>query len=53
MYEDDGGRKFYINDSNFLDKISASEEFIQHKNKYLENHKLKTQLFKEKVRQNM
>lgn len=36
MYMDDGvTKKFYINDSNFLDKIKERKQVLQHSNKYL------------------
>ena len=36
MYMDDGiSKKYYVNDSNFLDKIIEDKEVVQHSNKYL------------------
>ena len=36
MFQDDKiKKKYYVNDSNFLDKLLANESFIQHSNKYL------------------
>jgi alpha-D-ribose 1-methylphosphonate 5-phosphate C-P lyase len=36
MYMDDGiSKKYYVNDSNFLDKIIEKKEVVQHSNKYL------------------
>jgi alpha-D-ribose 1-methylphosphonate 5-phosphate C-P lyase len=45
LYEDDLTRKFYINDSNFLDKVAGNKPVNQHQNKYLEQHKTKTHEF--------
>jgi len=40
MYMDDGlSKKYYVNDSNFLDKILEHKEVLQHTNKYLEELK--------------
>jgi len=40
MYQDDGiTKKFYVNDSNFLDKLLEKAEVVQHSNKYLNNIK--------------
>ena len=36
MFQDDGvSKKFYVNDSNFLDKLLEKKKVIQHSNKYL------------------
>ncbi len=36
MYQDDGiSKKYYVNDSNFLDKLLEKKEVMQHTNKYL------------------
>jgi alpha-D-ribose 1-methylphosphonate 5-phosphate C-P lyase len=36
MFQDDGvSKKYYVNDSNFLDKILENKPVIQHTNKYL------------------
>ena len=40
MFQDDGiTKKYYVNDSNFLDKLIAKEEVIQHSNYYLKQIK--------------
>jgi alpha-D-ribose 1-methylphosphonate 5-phosphate C-P lyase len=35
LYFDDGSKKYVINDSNYLDKLSENQEPKQHSNKYL------------------
>jgi len=40
MYQDDGiSKKFYVNDSNFLDKLIEKEPVVQHSNKYIKKIK--------------
>lgn len=38
LYENDGKKRFVINDSNYLDKKQAKEQTLQHINKYLMQH---------------
>lgn len=36
LYGDDGNCRFYVNDSNFMDKVRNGESVNQHRNKYVE-----------------